>query len=346
MSRTLRNTLPAYGASGALMLACLTGDTTWAQAKTEASVTVRHAIEQGLELVQKAARNYPDHRVCFSCHHQTLPMFAMATARDRGFTIDEALLEEQAEFTRDFYRGRVKMMREGKGVGGRGMTAGYALWAFDLADQAPDEVTDGLVSYLLKTQEPDGHWKLQSKRPPLEESTVTATFLAGYYMELFADQETVSDAVDRAKQWVETAKPKSQEDLNFKLLAAAKNGGDSSTIYRLRTRILDRQDEDGSWRQIVGMPGDAYATGQTLLILLETRDGSTTTALAIERGIAFLLKDRKADGSWHVKSRSKPIQKLFDNGDPHGTDQFISTAATAWAVAALAWSLPEEEARP
>ena len=40
--------------------------------------------------------------------------------------------------------------------------------------------------------------------------------------------------------------------------------------------------------------------------------------------------------SWLVKTRSKPIQKFFDNGDPHGKNQFISISATSWATAALA----------
>ena len=88
------------------------------------------------------------------------------------------------------------------------------------------------------------------------------------------------------------------------------------------------------------MESDAYATGQTVLVLQETSDGAEETRVAIERGVQYLLKHRQPDGSWHVKSRSKPIQKMFDNGDPHGTDQFISTAATSWAVVALAWTRP------
>ena len=47
-------------------------------------------------------------------------------------------------------------------------------------------------------------------------------------------------------------------------------------------------------------------------------------------------KNQKDDGSWLVKTRSKPIQKFFDNGDPHGKNQFISISATSWATAALA----------
>jgi N-acyl-D-amino-acid deacylase len=37
------------------------------------------------------------------------------------------------------------------------------------------------------------------------------------------------------------------------------------------------------------------------------------------------------------------VQVFFDNGDPHGKHQFISVAATCWAVAALAAALEPEE---
>jgi hypothetical protein len=57
--------------------------------------------------------------------------------------------------------------------------------------------------------------------------------------------------------------------------------------------------------------------------------------------VAFLLKTQQPDGSWLVETRSKPIQKFFDNGDPHGKSQFISITATGWAVAALATTLTD-----
>jgi hypothetical protein len=307
--------------------------------------TARGAIERGLELVQNAARNYPDNRDCFSCHHQTLPMLAMVTARERGFRIDDALLVDQAEFTRAFYYGRIASVREGNGVGGRGMTAGYALWAFSLADQKGDEVTDALVAYLLKNQTAEGNWKRQSLRPPLEETDVTGTYLASYYMDQFSGDVAVADSVDRAKKWIADAKPESQESHNFQLLAAARFGTPVETVDRLRAAVLTRQHEDGGWSQIEGMDSDAYATGQTVFILASAKAGDPNVSAAIERGVEFLLKDRQTDGSWHVVSRSKPIQKMFDNGDPHGKDQFISTPATAWAVAALASTLPAKKIR-
>jgi hypothetical protein len=41
------------------------------------------------------------------------------------------------------------------------------------------------------------------------------------------------------------------------------------------------------------------------------------------------------DGSWYVRSRAMPVQPYFESGFPHGRDQFISAAATNWAVMAL-----------
>ena len=56
---------------------------------------------------------------------------------------------------------------------------------------------------------------------------------------------------------------------------------------------------------------------------------------AWQRGIQFLLKTQVNDGSWFVKSHSYGTQPYFDDGFPHGTDQWISAAATNWAVMAL-----------
>ncbi|MFT5108670.1 MAG: hypothetical protein ACI9UA_004314 [Pseudoalteromonas tetraodonis] len=314
----------------------------WSKESLDRTVAIRKAVDGGLELVQKAARNYPSNRDCFSCHHQTLPMLAMVTARERGFEIDEALLTGQAKFTRNFYRGRIDAMREGKGVGGRGMTAGYALWALDLADHPRDETTDALVSFLLKTQKPEGNWRRQSHRPPLEETDVTATYLASYYMDRYSGGDAVDRSTERASEWISSAKLESQEAHNFQLLAAARAG---APVGQLRKAILGKQHEDGGWSQLDGMESDAYATGQTLFILNQACD-DTSSSDASGRAVDFLLKNREQDGSWHVVSRSKPIQRMFDNGDPHGKDQFISTPATAWATAALASELPERNQEP
>jgi hypothetical protein len=54
-----------------------------------------------------------------------------------------------------------------------------------------------------------------------------------------------------------------------------------------------------------------------------------------QKGVQYLLRSQQADGSWHVKTRSIWLQPYFESGFPHGQDQFISSAGTAWAAMAL-----------
>ena len=152
-----------------------------------------------------------------------------------------------------------------------------------------------------------------------------------------AQREQVTSAVERAKTWLATAPLDEQEDLNFALRGARLLGGSDERINLLKQRVLDAQQPDGGWRQKHDLTTDAYATGQTLFVLSEI--GTPVTDAAHRKGIEFLLRTQEADGSWHVVTRSKPIQPWFDNGDPHDKDQFISITATAWATAALARSL-------
>jgi hypothetical protein len=91
------------------------------------------------------------------------------------------------------------------------------------------------------------------------------------------------------------------------------------------------------------MESDAYATGSAL-VALHQAGGLPTADLAYQRGVRFLIRNQLDDGSWHVKSRSKPFQEYFESGFPHGADQFISIAASSWAATALA--LACEPVRP
>jgi N-acyl-D-amino-acid deacylase len=305
-----------------------------------AQTEIRDAARRALPLVQKAAASYPNHRTCFSCHHQTLPMLAMVAARAKGLEIDETLLQSQADFTHDSFKEKVKSMREGRGVGGAAMTAGYALWALDLAGRSREEVSEAMVAYILKTQRPDGTWPLGGRRPPLEESQVTGGVLASIGMRKFAgptQREEVEKAVGKVKTWIVDAPLKVQEDRNFLLWGLQQLGAEADAIDKARSAAIATQHDDGGWPAKDDLPSDAYATGQTLARLFDA--GLPVTHAASQRGLRFLLKTQRDDGSWKVETRSRPIQTYFDNGDPHGKHQFISTPATCWAVVALASAL-------
>ncbi len=316
-----------------------------AHAKEEDSSKVRRAIEGGLRIVQKGAKNYPNNRDCFSCHHQTLPMLAMHDVSEAGISIDEALMKDQVQFIRDLFEDRLDSITEGKSLGGRSLTAGYLLWSFELGGMKKDNFSDAFVSYILHQQKKEGNWDVQTNRPPSEESKIHTSYLAIYYMDHFvrgADLEKkVKAAIAKVRPWIEKSEPHSQEDFNGKYKALIALDASAQEIEAARQELLKRQREDGGWAQLPDMKSDAYATGQTLHALVDgtpVSERDPAFRMAINRARSYLLRTQKEDGSWFVKSRSKPIQKFFDNGDPHGKDQFISMAATSWATAALAKS--------
>lgn len=51
----------------------------------ESTNTVESATRRGLVMVTRAASNWQQHKTCFSCHHQTLPMLTAVTAERMGF---------------------------------------------------------------------------------------------------------------------------------------------------------------------------------------------------------------------------------------------------------------------
>ena len=302
---------------------------------------IRKAVDSGLRILEKSAAAYPDHRSCFSCHHQTLPMQAMAAARKGGFKIDEALFQAQAQFTYDSFRSRIDALSDGTGVGGKSMTVAYGLWALRLADRAQDDTTATMVRYLLKTQSEDGQFWSNKVRPPLEDSTFTATALSAFFMQKFAPpdcQPEIERSVNAARSWLLRTQPSSQEDRTFRLWGLNSLKAEDEAIDKARAAVLDAQRSDGGWAQLADMKSDAYATGQTLFLLQES--GTSVDNRAYQRGVRFLLESQLPDGSWHVKTRSKPVQTFFDSDFPHGKDQFISVSATSWAVAVLAAAHP------
>ena len=307
---------------------------------------IRLAVASGTVLAEKAAKSYPTHRQCFACHHQTLPLLAAREAEKKDVVFDARLPASIADFTQNSFHLKLDSMKEGKGIGGSSFTVGYGLYALELAGRQPNETTDAMVTFLLVRQEKDGHWDKQTSRPPLEDSDLMCTVLGARGLKKFARNSqaaAAADAIAKAKTWILTAKITSGEDLNAKLWGLHMLSAEKDAVESARAAVLAGQRDDGGWGQLPDMASDAYGTGQTLYILHAT--GTAASDPVYQRGVKFLLSTRQADGSWFVKSRSKPIQKLFDNGDPHGTNQFISTPATAWAVAALAAALPDPAPR-
>jgi len=253
-------------------------------------------------------------------------------ARKVGIEIDETNFKRQYE-------------RAFEAVGGtRVDTIGYALWALDIGQHAPDDKTEAMVEYILNYQKDLGTWKPTVDRPPAEASSFTTSYVALRGLNRYGNakqREAIARRATAVEQWLESANAADTEDQVFRLRLARELKLPSDKVDRFVQKLLSEQDAAGGWVQKRGMKPDAYATGSVLVALREA-GGLSDQHSAWLRGLGYLLQTQKPDGSWHVESRAKPIQEYFEGGFPHGKDQFISAFATSWATEALLMSLAQE----
>lgn len=318
-----------------------------AHAETPAE-PVRAAIDKGLRRLEQGAASYVKNRQCFSCHHQATTILALTSARKRGFDVEPARLQPQVDFTVKTFEHKREQVARGLAVPGGNTMSAYALFTLEAAGHPADETTAALLEYLLVRQKPDGSWPPIMQRPPSEGSLFTNAALALRALRHYGPAKDAKEAaelrtrVDRAytqgREWLLKAQPAHTEDRAFRLRALVTAEANAEDIARSRDALLKEQRDDGSWAQLSDRAGDAYATGTVLMALrfagLPTRDE------AYQKGVKYLLANQREDGAWLVESRSRPVQVFFDNGDPGGKSQFISFAATGWAVLALLETIP------
>lgn len=299
---------------------------------------VRAAAERALSLLVKGAEGHVEQKTCFACHNQAFPVLALAAARDRGFGPGAGHLSRQAEHAAAFLASNRERFKEGKGTGGQVDTAGYALFTLELAGHKPDESTAAVVDYLLKFPGDRPYWRATSNRPPSEASDFTTTFLALRGLRAWAGAglaDRVERRIEAARGWLLKTPAKDTEDRVFRLFALKEAEAGAGDVAAAADELRRGQRFDGGWGQTGGMPSDPYATA-TALVALHRAGGLPTGDPAYRRGLAFLVRTQLPDGTWHVKSRSKPFQPYYETGFPHGKDQFISVAASGWAATALA----------
>ena len=333
-----------------LFAACLAGVGTASAADTPGEVApepavLRSAIGKSLPLLTAGARGSMEKRErCFTCHNQGMPIMALVTAQSRGIAIDADELRKQVQFTADFLAKNRENYLAGKGQGGQSDTAGYALWALDNGGWKPDATTTAVTEYLLQWQRDLGHWKPQSRRPPTEQSLFTSSYVALRGLRTFGTPEQ-RERTDRRREqvlaWLVKTPAEDHEDRVFRLRALHAAGAPEAEIRGAAKKLLGSQRTDGGWAQLDDMTSDAYATA-TALVALHQAGGLATTDAAYRKGLRLLLTTQLGDGSWHVKTRSNPVQTYFESGYPHAADQFISIAAAGWATTALALALPLE----
>jgi Squalene-hopene cyclase C-terminal domain len=299
-------------------------------------------IEAAIPKLVAGATGHADQKTCFACHNQAYPLLALTAARDRGLAVPEKFFKAQAKHITGFLAENKDRFLDGRGTGGGATTAAFSLLALELVGHKPDDNTAAVSEYLLKFEPNRDHWRTNSNRPPTEFSDFTTTYVAMRALRTYgvaADKEKIAKRVDAAHAWLIKASAKETEDRVFRLLGLKEAGADEKSIAAAAWDLLKTQRADGGWSQLDDGTSDAYATGSALFALHHD-GGLKPDSPAYAAGVAFLVKTQLSDGTWKVKSRSKPFQPYYESGFPHEKDQFISIAATGWATAALAVCVP------
>ncbi len=299
--------------------------------------SAKAAVERSLPLLQRADVTFLQKSGCVSCHNNSLTAMAVSAARKAGISVNEQIARKQREGVGAF----IEMWRErslqGMGVPGDSNTVDYLLIGLAAESYPPDVATDAMARYLKNDQMPDGRWRLIANRPPLESSEFEVTAISLRALRVYKPKALPADyekAVWRAADWLRSTKPKMTADRVGQLLGLAWASDSKDSLKKYAAEMLAEQRVDGGWSQLPTMASDAYATGQVLTALHESGTVAATDP-AYQRGVMFLLSTQLEDGSWHVRTRAIPFQPYFEGGFPHGPDQWISAAATSWAVMAL-----------
>jgi ankyrin repeat protein len=303
------------------------------------------AVKKILPLIETSGEPVFKNRSCVSCHSNSLPAMTVALARQKGFSVNQEQAKKELGFAVATDMPYLEPMRLGSTIGGASNTLGYTLMGMAAASYPADALTDAHIHYLSIHQSPDGAWRNNSYRPPEEYSPFTTTAVVLRAIKLYpipGRREEFENRVSNAKRWLLSAKAYSVEERAMQLNGLADAGASASERAPFVKALMAAQNSDGSWSQLPGIPGEAYATGEALYALHVSGDVPTKEPV-YQKGVQWLLRNQLDDGSWFVPTLAVPVQPhTFESGFPHGWNQFASEAGSSWATIALLFTLPDK----
>ncbi|MBI3210203.1 MAG: ankyrin repeat domain-containing protein [Candidatus Solibacter usitatus] len=292
---------------------------------------IAEAVTMGLAVLEKQSPKFVRTGGCNSCHSQQIPSAAVALAKERGISAPKqieqlplAMVEKSSERWMDF---------AGVGVN----SVGYEMFDYIANRRPADEYSDSVVHFIKLMQTPQGNWVTNGNRPPITFDHFVTTAMAANTLRVYGPASQKADTekrLARAATWLESSKPVTTQERAFHLLGLAWTNASAAAIEKAARELAATQRPDGGWTQLPSMGSDAHATGQAMYAL-NVAGKMAATDRVYQSGVAYLMRTQARDGSWHVRTRSLPLQPYFESGFPYGHDQWISASGTAWASMAL-----------
>ncbi len=307
--------------------------------------TIEAAVSSSLSLLQRTDASFVPKAGCFSCHNQSLAAVAVGLARKNGFRVDERTSAQQVKVNAGSLEGSRDVLHQGffiPGLNANPVILAYVLLGLDAEGYKPDLSTDAVAMYIQTHQMADGHWAFGPEaRPPLCSDALGQTVLSMRGLQLYSprvDKAAYAKSIQLAATWIVQFRPRTTYDLAWRLQGLVWDGKSKDAILKARRDLLAVQGSDGGWSDLASMESGAFTTGLAMMALQNS--GLPVSDPAYQRGVQYLLNTQLEDGSWHVRTRAAGFQPYFDNGFPHGVDQWISAAGTSLATIALTLATP------
>lgn len=307
--------------------------------------TIQAAVASSLPLLQRTDASFVPKAGCFSCHNQSLEAMAVGLARKNGFRVDEPTAARQVKINAGALAGGRDLLHQGVFVpmlNANPVILAYVLLGLDAEGYQPDLTTDAVAMYIQTHQMADGHWAFGPEaRPPLCADGLAQTVISMRGLQLYmprVNKAAYVRSIQLAATWIGEYRPRTNYDLAWRLQGLVWGGKSKEAILKARRDLLAVQHPDGGWPDIPAMDSAAFTTGLAMMALQSS--GLPVSDPAYQRGVEYLLNTQLEDGSWHVRTRAAGFQPYFDNGFPHGVDQWISAAGTSLATIALTLAAP------
>jgi squalene-hopene/tetraprenyl-beta-curcumene cyclase len=294
-------------------------------------------IDRGLAFLAKDAMAWKQEHKCASCHHAALVIWSMHEAKQRGYTVDEPVLDELTKWVARSGDGKFGLARPAsapKAFSPKAMWFALALGAVPQPDAESRKGMELLLKTVKSEQTDDGSWSPWPKtRPPImgnSDESMTALATLAVLPLAAAGDDSARAVRDKGVHWLtETKTDDDAQSIAMRLVLWRRLGRPAEEWEPLVRRIRERQNADGGWSQTKDMASDAWATGQALYALAHA--GIKPDEPVIARAHAFLIRTQHDDGSWPMTSR--PVEP----GGGEGCKSLIpiTGAGSAWAVLGL-----------
>jgi ankyrin repeat protein len=309
------------------------------QRKSAGEGPVLRSVEKGTALLQNSATEFFKQSGCVGCHHQPATLSAVSAARLAGVKVGDDAARAYIKMMEGQSQTFQQPMIERGDIGG--LTDGPVLFLLAMHGEhyPASPLTDVLVNYVGNYQRRDGSWWFGGvARPPAEEGSLPRTALAMRALQVYSTPGMKADLdrrIAKAAAYLAKTTARTTDEAAMQVAGLHWAPGSEDKMRTLARALLGAQHADGGWSPNPDLPSDAYATGETLWALNEAGTLKPSDP-AYQKGVRYLLGIQWEDGSWYVRSRSPKFQPYFQSGFPFEHDQWISSAATSWAIRALA----------